>query len=165
MESTSRRSMKRCGSNDLWATGVRPISASHLRVKPFWMQDGSPRRRGTYPILCPRLVDDMKAFNHALVLLALVATTTGCGRSNSNYELLAGKKMRCPEGSHLQFEPWGESGLELVCLLKHGPIVIAEYGHIKIEGQYNMGKEVGEWRWYDASGKVVRTQKYEDAKP
>lgn len=128
------------------------------------MRDGSLRRRDTSPSLCQRLDSDMRAFISALILLALVAAITSCGRSNSNYDLLASKKIRCPEGSYLQYEPWGESGLELVCLLKNGPIVIAEYGHIKIEGQYEMGKEVGEWRWFDASGKVVRTQKYEDAK-
>ena len=82
-----------------------PISASHSRVEPFWMQDGSLRRRHTYPILCQRLVTDMKVFNQVIVLLALVAAISGCGRSDSNYELLAHKKLQCPDGARLRYLP------------------------------------------------------------
>ena len=64
-------------------------------------------------------------------------------------------------GFNLRYLPWGESGLQAVCMLEHGPTMIAEYGYIKIEGQSEMGKQVGEWRWLDASGKVVRTERYD----
>jgi antitoxin component YwqK of YwqJK toxin-antitoxin module len=107
----------------------------------------------------------VKASKQTLAILMLVAVVAGCGQANSNYELLADKRVECPEGSHLRYEPWGESGLEAVCLLNHGRVVIAEYGHIVIEGQYDMGKKAGEWRWFDASGKIVRTERYDGTKP
>ncbi len=37
-------------------------------------------------------------------------------------------------------------------------MVIAEGGHIVIEGQYTDGKKSGEWRWFDTDGKVTRTE-------
>jgi len=49
--------------------------------------------------------------------------------------------------------------------MKHGPVAIAEYGHIQIEGQNEMGKQVGTWRWFDKSGKLVRTAQYNSTKP
>jgi hypothetical protein len=50
-------------------------------------------------------------------------------------------------------------------LMEHGPISIAERGHIVIEGQHAMGKQTGEWRWFDASGKVTRTESHGEVKP
>lgn len=97
--------------------------------------------------------------------MILAAATASCSKPNTNYVLLESKHVTCPEGAHLQFEPWGESGLEAVCLLNHGRFVIAEFGHVVIEGQYDMGKKVGEWRWLDASGKVVRTERHDGTKP
>lgn len=86
--------------------------------------------------------------------------TTSCSQPNANYEALAKRNIQCPTGSHLEYLPWGESGLEAVCLQRRGPSVIAEYGRIKSEGQYAEDKQVGEWRWFDESGKVSRTEQH-----
>ena len=107
----------------------------------------------------------MKSIMRVLVTIVLVAATASCSRPNANYEVLASRDIQCPDGSRLRYLPWGESGLEAVCLLEHGPAVIAEYGHVVIEGQHAMGKQVGEWRWLDASGKVVRTERKDGTKP
>ncbi|MEO6278192.1 hypothetical protein [Roseateles sp.] len=100
----------------------------------------------------------MKSIWSLFALVLLIAVTVSCSKSNANYEALARKNVQCPEGSHLEYLPWGESGLEAVCLQRRGPSVIAEYGRIKIEGQYAEDKQVGEWRWLDESGKVARTE-------
>lgn len=108
---------------------------------------------------------NMKTALRILVSTTLVLTTVSCSKRNANYELLASKNIQCPAGSELRYEPWGESGLEAICLMRQGPVVIAEYGHIQIEGQNDRGKQVGEWRWLDASGKVIRTERYGGTKP
>lgn len=109
----------------------------------------------------------MKLTRYVLILVVLVTAiaASSCSNPNSNYELLKSKNIQCPDGSRLRYMPWGESGMEAVCLLEHGPIAIAEYGHIKIEGQSAMGRKVGEWRWLDASGKVERTERFDSATP
>ena len=100
----------------------------------------------------------MKNFWSLLALAFLITVTISCSKSNANYDVLASRNIQCPEGSHLEYLPWGESGLEAVCLQRRGPSVIAEYGRIMIEGQYSEDKQVGGWRWFDESGKVGRTE-------
>lgn len=107
----------------------------------------------------------MRLLTWKLLPLALIACTSSCSKTPSNYEVLASRNVQCPAGSTLRYLPWGESGLQAVCVLEHGPTMIAEYGYIKIEGQNEMGKPVGEWRWLDASGKVVRTERHDGIKP
>jgi hypothetical protein len=106
----------------------------------------------------------MAAIARILLPAVLVAATASCSKPNANYEVLARKDVKCPAGSHLEYHPWGESGHKAVCLMENGPIIIAENGHVVIEGQYAMGKKVGEWRWLDANGKIVRTERNEDPK-
>lgn len=103
---------------------------------------------------------DMNAIWHGMALTALVVVVAGCSKSDKNYDVLESKKISCSDGALPQYEPWGKSGTQLVCSLKHGSVTIAENGHVVIEGQYEMGKQVGEWRWFDESGKVVRTEHY-----
>jgi hypothetical protein len=103
----------------------------------------------------------MRPFVWKLTAVALILVTISCAKSSSDYEALVHRNIQCPEGSQLEYHPWGESGREAVCLLRNGPIAMAENGHIIIEGQYSMGKQVGEWRWLDASGKVVRIERYD----
>ncbi|MDC6168740.1 hypothetical protein [Paucibacter sp. XJ19-41] len=101
---------------------------------------------------------NMKSFWSLLALVLLMAVTVSCSKSSANYEALVSRNIQCPEDTHLAYLPWGESGLEAVCLQKRGPSVVAEHGRIKIEGQYSGDKQVGEWRWFDESGTVVRTE-------
>jgi antitoxin component YwqK of YwqJK toxin-antitoxin module len=65
----------------------------------------------------------------------------------------------------VEYLPWGQAGLRAVCIMESRPIIIAEGGRIVIEGQYSKGKQIGEWRWFDTSGKVVRTESYGNAVP
>lgn len=102
----------------------------------------------------------MRVFVWAVGILMLAAMTTSCKQSSANYEVLASKNVQCPAGSHLEYLPWGKSGLRAVCLMEHGPIVIAENGHVVIEGAHSLGKQAGEWRWLDPAGKVVRTEHF-----
>lgn len=100
-----------------------------------------------------------------LAPIGLIVLAMGCSKSSSNYEVLSSRNIQCPDGAQLEFHPWGESGMEALCLLRNGPIVMAEKSQIVIEGQYAMGRKVGEWRWLDASGKVVRTERYDATTP
>jgi len=102
----------------------------------------------------------MKAIWSLVLLTLLMAMTVSCSKSNADYEALASRKIQCPEGSHLEYLPWGKSGLEAVCLQRIGPSVVAENGRIQLEGQYARDKQTGEWRWLDESGKVVRTEQH-----
>ncbi|WP_265655567.1 toxin-antitoxin system YwqK family antitoxin [Verminephrobacter aporrectodeae] len=102
----------------------------------------------------------MKIAMCILVSMMLVATTVA--DSKSDYELLVGKNIQCPDGFHLVYEPWGENSLGALCLLEHGPQAIAEDGHIRMEGQNAMGKAVGEWRWFTNAGGIYETEQFVD---
>ncbi|WP_265683821.1 toxin-antitoxin system YwqK family antitoxin [Verminephrobacter aporrectodeae] len=104
---------------------------------------------------------NMKTAMHALMFMIFFWAIVACSKRNEDYELLTRKNIQCPDGAHLQYRGWGKSGSMAVCLLKHGPIVVAEHGHIIMEGQYAKGKKVGEWRWFDASGNIERTEWYD----
>jgi hypothetical protein len=101
-----------------------------------------------------------RAFRFVTLMLCMVMIAISCSNSNADYEALAERNVQCPEGAHLEYLPWGESGMRAVCIMESGPIVIAEGGYVVIEGQYSKGKQVGEWRWFDAPGKVFRTERY-----
>jgi hypothetical protein len=82
----------------------------------------------------------------------------GCSQADDNYEALVKRQPTCAQGSHLEYLPWGKTGLRAVCIMEHGPIIAAEHGRIIMEGQFDKGKETGEWRWFDSSGAVVKTK-------
>lgn len=100
----------------------------------------------------------MRIFIWAVGIVGL----TGCGETSTNYDALASKNLQCPADSHLEYLPWGKAGLRAVCLMEHGPIAIAENGHVVIEGTNSFGKQVGEWHWLDSTGKVVRKEHFAD---
>src|SRR6266851_10255223 len=68
------------------------------------------------------------------------------------------EKLLCPTPAVAQFEPWGKSGTQQICKIKHGPFAAFEDGYVHIRGQYENGKPAGIWSWYDANGKVIRTE-------
>jgi hypothetical protein len=100
----------------------------------------------------------MKRFKYTFAALVVAAVAAGCSAKNANYDVLQAKKISCPDGAKLEYRPWGKAGLMAVCQLEHGPVLMAEDGHVVIEGQNAMGKPQGEWRWLDKDGKVVRTE-------
>ena len=96
-------------------------------------------------------------------LLFVVLWVSACSRpaiNNANYDILAARQIKCPEGARLEFRPWGESGLMAICQLEHGPVVMAEGGRIAIEGENFMGTPSGERKWFDSAGKIIRSEKY-----
>jgi hypothetical protein len=106
----------------------------------------------------------MTLLSRLIGCLGVAVLAASCSRPDRNYEILESKNIQCPTGSTLRYLPWGESGLQAICIVAHGPTMIAEYGHIQIEGQNDMGKKVGEWRWFDDAGKVVHTEHYNGTK-
>jgi hypothetical protein len=70
------------------------------------------------------------------------------------------ENLNCPPPAVEQFAPWGQSGSEHVCKINHGPFVAFEWGYVKIRGQYDNGKQVGVWRYYDKDGKVEKEIDY-----
>ena len=95
-----------------------------------------------------------------LIAVLALATVCGCEEKNSNSTALEAKKIKCPENAQLEYRPWGEHGLMAVCQIQHGPVAMAENGHVVVEGEYSMGKQSGEWKWLDANGKVERTEQH-----
>jgi antitoxin component YwqK of YwqJK toxin-antitoxin module len=93
------------------------------------------------------------------VFMSVLLLLNGCSEPNPDYEVLQQKSISCPDGAHVEYKPWGKSGLQRACVLNHGPVVMAESGKVVIEGEYTMGKKTGEWRWFDASGKLVKSEK------
>src|SRR5436189_6462472 len=70
------------------------------------------------------------------------------------------EKISCPTPAVDEYQPWGKSGTQHICKIKHGPFVAWENGYIHIRGQYEYGKDTGAWFWYDAGGKVVKQIDY-----
>jgi hypothetical protein len=94
------------------------------------------------------------------ILLPLISLFSGCAQDNSAKKAFLDEKISCPPPAVEQFEPWGKSGSQHICKTKHGPFVAFENGYVRIRGQYDNGKEVGVWRWYDAAGKVEKEIDY-----
>ena len=102
----------------------------------------------------------MNANRYLITLLSVMVLVSACSKPNANYELLASREIKCPEGTRLEYRPWGESGMMMLCQIEHGPVVMAEGGHVVIEGENFMGKPSSEWKWFDSTGKVIRSEKY-----
>jgi hypothetical protein len=88
--------------------------------------------------------------------LTYVATLTvlvlsGCSNKASANDEFLSEKISCPSPAIDEFAPWGKSGTQHICKIKHGPFVAWESGYVHIRGQYEYGKEIGVWSWYDAS--------------
>jgi len=100
----------------------------------------------------------MKSLPIALVLVTL--HLCACGQADPAKATFFAEQLACPPPAIAQFEPWGKSGTQQVCKIKHGPFVAFEAGHVQLRGQYDNGKEVGPWRWYGPDGKVVKEIDY-----
>jgi hypothetical protein len=84
----------------------------------------------------------------------------GCGKIDAARQAFFDEKISCPSPAVSEFAPWGQSGSEHVCNVRHGPFTTFENGHVQIRGQYDQGRESGVWRWYGADGKVVKEIDY-----
>lgn len=94
----------------------------------------------------------------SIVCLSLLSS--GCSNEQDSTNKFLNEKLSCPSPAVAEFEAWGKSGMQQICKIKHGPFVAWEGGYVHVRGQYESGKEVGNWYWYDASGKVVKQIDY-----
>ncbi len=94
---------------------------------------------------------------HSLTICLLLF---GCSNEQSINDKFFNETLSCPNPALGEFEGWGKSGTIHICKIKHGPFVGWENGYVQLRGQYENGKEVGEWFWYDASGTVVKKVDY-----
>ncbi len=101
----------------------------------------------------------MKVILYCVGTLAIYLLS-GCSNEQSATNKMFDAKLSCPSPAIAEFEPWGKSGSQQVCKIKHGPFVAWEGGYIHVRGQYENGKEAGTWYWYDASGKVIKQMDY-----
>lgn len=83
-----------------------------------------------------------------------------CARNDPAKDAYFAENLNCPPPAIGEFDPWGQSGSEHVCKIRHGPFVAFEAGHVNIRGQYDNGEKVGVWRWYGADGKVEKEIDY-----
>jgi len=100
-------------------------------------------------------VNLLKAQSLTICLLVL-----GCSNEQNTADKFFDEKLACPSPALGEFEGWGKSGTIHICKIRHGPFVAWENGYVHLRGQYENGKEVGEWLWYDASGTVVKKVDY-----
>lgn len=81
-------------------------------------------------------------------------------RGNGSEAALLNEELLCPEPAVAQFEPWGKSGSQKICKVKHGPFVAWESGYVHVRGQYDNGTKAGVWRWFDKDGNVTKEIDY-----
>jgi hypothetical protein len=101
----------------------------------------------------------MSHYFHLLIVSSLLVVSA-CSNQNGNYSALQARGIKCPVPAQLEFRPWGKNGLMAICQIPHGPVAMAEGGHIVVLGENSMGKQYGEWSWIDEKGKVVRTERH-----
>lgn len=92
--------------------------------------------------------------------LVVVLQLGACAKETPAQRAFFKESLSCPPPSQAEFTPWGKTGSEHVCKIKHGPFVAFENGYVHVRGQYDQGKESGVWRWYGADGKVEREIDY-----
>lgn len=94
------------------------------------------------------------------IFIAVAAVS--CAQSDNLAVLNQFEGFSCPAPGTRKFEEWGRSGAALTCEIRHGSFVTAENGKLALSGQYEDGRKVGVWRWYDDQGNVVKELDYAD---
>jgi len=97
---------------------------------------------------------------YAVTFVGLVLQGCSDDKPSGAYKEFLEEKIVCPSPAVAEFQAWGKSGTQHICKIKHGPFVAWENGYVHIRGQYENGKEVGVWLWYDAGGNVVKKIDY-----
>lgn len=95
-----------------------------------------------------------------LVLIGLLISACADSGGTAAGRLLDKENVECVPPARLEIQSWGKSGLSKSCKIASGPFVAAENGYVHLRGQYEAGREVGIWRWYDRDGNVVKTIDY-----
>lgn len=104
----------------------------------------------------------IKAIFFVIVISAFICACSHDSGSNKNYELLSSEAITCDPPAQVEVQPWGKGGLSRFCSIKSGMFVTAEDGYVHLRGQYEAGKQVGIWRWYDRDGNVVKVIDYSE---
>jgi hypothetical protein len=94
-----------------------------------------------------------------VLILAIVAYLAAC---DGDEAVVISEDIVCPPPSVLQIEPWGKSGAQQICKIKHGPFIAWEDGYIHLRGNYENGEKSGTWKWYDRTGIVVKEINYSE---
>ena len=92
--------------------------------------------------------------------MVLCSLLFGCSNEQSPRDEFFNESLSCPSPAQGEFDGWGKTGTIHICKITHGPFVAWENGYVHLRGQYENGKEVGEWLWYDANGTVVKKIDY-----
>ncbi|HEY0334072.1 MAG TPA: hypothetical protein VGC74_10225 [Stenotrophomonas sp.] len=100
-----------------------------------------------------------------LVVVALLISACADPSPYPAGGLLDKENVECVPPARLEIQPWGKSGSSKSCKITDGPFVAAENGYIHLRGQYEAGREVGIWRWYDKGGSVTKTIDYSKSAP
>lgn len=94
-----------------------------------------------------------------LIMIGLLISACGAPGQNAA-GLLDKANVECVPPARLERQPWGKSGSSKSCKILNGPFVAADNGYVHLRGQYEAGRAVGIWRWYDRDGVVTRTIDY-----
>jgi hypothetical protein len=100
-----------------------------------------------------------------LILIGLLFSACADSGGNVVGGPLGKEIVECVPPARLEIQPWGKSGSSKSCKITNGPFVAAENGYVHLRGQYEAGREVGIWRWYDRDGNVVKTIDYSKSNP
>lgn len=98
-------------------------------------------------------------FLYCIVAFSILNLNGCSNEKNAEHEFL-NEKLVCPSPAVAELQPWGKSGMQHICKIKHGKFVAWENGYVHIRGQYENGKESGVWLWYDAVGNVTKKTDY-----
>lgn len=102
-------------------------------------------------------------FKHICSALVVFIFSGCAGDSSGNldYEALSKETLTCNPPASAEVQPWGESGLSRICIIRSGAFVAAESGYVHLRGQYEAGSKAGIWRWYDEKGNIVKEVDYD----
>lgn len=100
-----------------------------------------------------------------LVLVSFVSACDGSSGGNADYAVLQKESIACTPPAQVEIQPWGKSGLSGSCKMIVGQFTGVENGRVILRGQYEAGRQVGVWRWYDKDGNVTKTIDYSRSAP
>lgn len=102
----------------------------------------------------------LRGLASTLTGVGVLMLAIGCKRAPSQ-EAMKREPHVCPPGTRARIEPWSDLGWIRSCESYEGPFVLWDGSGKRGEGTYEHDQKVGTWLWYDASGRLRRTEHYE----
>lgn len=105
-------------------------------------------------------------FKYSFVILFILieGLLVSCRAENTvrtkQSEAMYSEELNCPDNSHVEYAPWGETGWVKACKQNHGKYVVWEGDKKKIDGQFINGKKTGIWTYYKDDGSIEKTANY-----